>query len=216
MEPCWILPTRFRPPQSKSFSNCKKKGVRLILASGRSYTRLLPYARELEMEKYNGLLIEVDGIAWYDLSTGKRHVLKKMKPEEIASIFQYLMNMECETMACFDDGLFDFFPQSLKTVKEAIRQDQHLPNRLSLDRRSVELACRHARRLSQHQIHSSRRGDHGSHQQTANHAGRGAAARDLRRFEAKNTATSSRFFERRPDSSKCCPTASPKERLCCI
>lgn len=116
------------PPATKQkLFELQKKGVRLILASGRSYTRLLPYARELEMEKYNGLLIEVDGIAWYDLSTGKRHVLKKMKPEEIASIFQYLMNMECETMACFDDGLFDFFPQSLKTVKEAIRQDQHLP-----------------------------------------------------------------------------------------
>ncbi len=116
------------PPATKQkLFELQKKGVRLILASGRSYTRLLPYARELEMEKYNGLLIEVDGIAWYHLSTGKRHVLKKMKPEEIASIFQYLMNMECETMACFDDGLFDFFPQSLKTVKEAIRQDQHLP-----------------------------------------------------------------------------------------
>ena len=92
------------PPATKQkLFELQKKGVRLILASGRSYTRLLPYARELEMEKYNGLLIEVDGIAWYDLSTGKRHVLKKMKPEEIASIFQYLMNMECETMACFDE-----------------------------------------------------------------------------------------------------------------
>ena len=30
-------------------------------------------------------------------------------------------------MACFDDGLFDYFPESLRSVKEEIRQQQHLP-----------------------------------------------------------------------------------------
>lgn len=118
---------KISPATKEKLIELEKKGVRLILASGRSYTRLLPYAKELEMEKYNGMLIEVDGIAWYDLSLGKRHVLKKMKPEEIYSIFQYLMNLECETMACFDDGLFDFFPQTLRPLKEKIRQEQHLP-----------------------------------------------------------------------------------------
>lgn len=118
---------KISPATKEKLIELEKKGVRLILASGRSYTRLLPYARELEMEKYGGLLIEVDGIAWYDLEKKERHILKRMKPEEIYSIFQYLMNLNCESMACFDDGLFDYFPESLRSVKEEIRQQQHLP-----------------------------------------------------------------------------------------
>ena len=87
---------KISPATKEKLIELEKKGVRLILASGRSYTRLLPYARELEMEKYGGLLIEVDGIAWYDLEKKERHILKRMKPEEIYSIFQYLMNLNCE------------------------------------------------------------------------------------------------------------------------
>ena len=37
--------------------------TKLVLASGRSYTRLLSYAKELEMDVYGGYLLEVDGIA---------------------------------------------------------------------------------------------------------------------------------------------------------
>ena len=38
---------------------CQKKGIRLILASGRSYVRQMPYARELELLKYGGCLIRM-------------------------------------------------------------------------------------------------------------------------------------------------------------
>ena len=51
------------PETKKALIDLEKKGVSLILASGRSYTRLLPYAKELEMDKYHGYLLEVDGIA---------------------------------------------------------------------------------------------------------------------------------------------------------
>lgn len=64
---------KISPATKEKLIELEKKGVRLILASGRSYTRLLPYARELEMEKYGGLLIEVDGIAWYDLAKRTPH-----------------------------------------------------------------------------------------------------------------------------------------------
>ena len=91
--------------QRKTLIDLEKKGVSLILASGRSYTRLLPYAKELEMDKYHGYLLEVDGIAIYDVHEDERSVLKRMEPQEIEEVFTYLMGLDCEAwlvlmMAC--------------------------------------------------------------------------------------------------------------------
>ena len=101
------------PETKKALIDLEKKGVSRILASGRSYTRLLPYAKELEMDKYHGYLLEVDGIAIYDVHEDKRSVLKRMEPQEIEEIFTYLMGLDCESMACFDDGLFDYFNENI-------------------------------------------------------------------------------------------------------
>ena len=63
-----------------------------MLASGRSYTRLLSYAKELEMDVYGGYLLEVDGIAYYDVQKDERHVLKQMYKEDVEPVFAYLMH----------------------------------------------------------------------------------------------------------------------------
>lgn len=105
----------------------QKKGVSLVLASGRSYTRLMPYAKELEMEKYNGFLLEVDGVALYDLKKQERNVLRRMTLEEVRSVFSYLLTLNCESQACFDDGLYCYFPEEIRKKKEQIRKEQNLP-----------------------------------------------------------------------------------------
>ena len=105
----------------------EKQGVTLILASGRSYTRLVPYAKQLQMDVYGGYLLEVDGIAIYDMKTNERHILKQMEYDEIEEVFSYLMSLECESMACFDDGMFDYFPESIRNIKKKIREEQNLP-----------------------------------------------------------------------------------------
>lgn len=110
----------------KTLIELERQGVRLILASGRSYTRLLPYAKQLQMDLYGGFLLEVDGIAIYDMKTNQRTILKQMKAEEIRNLFAMLMEMECESMACFDDGMFDYFPQSIRDIKIKLRQQRHL------------------------------------------------------------------------------------------
>ena len=115
------------PETKQKLLDLQKQGVRLILASGRSYTRLLPYAKELQMDQYGGMLIEVDGIAWYDLQNNERHVLRRMTPEEIRSIMQHLMNLDCESMACFDDFINDYIHASLMELKKKLRKEQKLP-----------------------------------------------------------------------------------------
>lgn len=114
------------PETKQALITLEKAGVSLILASGRSYTRLLPYAKELEMDKYNGYLLEVDGIAIYDMSSGQRNVLKRMQPKEIQEIFTYLMKLDCECMACFDDGLFDYFKEDILERKKQLRKERNL------------------------------------------------------------------------------------------
>ena len=72
----WIQIIRFYRETKEALIACQKQGTKLVLASGRSYTRLLSYAKELEMDVYGGYLLEVDGIAYYDVQKDERHVLK--------------------------------------------------------------------------------------------------------------------------------------------
>ena len=106
----------------------EKQGVRLVLASGRSYTRLLGYASELEMDQHGGYLLEIDGVALYDLANQERTKFKTMSPEEIRGIFSYLTTQNAESQAMFDDGLFDFFTPEIYEKKKQIRQEQNLPD----------------------------------------------------------------------------------------
>ena len=65
----------------------QKKGIQLVLASGRSYMKLLPYAKELQMDIYGGYLVEVNGTAVYDVKNNQREVLAQMQVEQIHEIY---------------------------------------------------------------------------------------------------------------------------------
>lgn len=106
----------------------QEQGVTLILASGRSYTRLMSYAKDLKMDQYHGYLIEVDGVSIYDIQKNERHILRQWKLEEIQEVFPYCMSLPCESMACFDDGLFDYFDEPIRQIKEKIRKEKGYPD----------------------------------------------------------------------------------------
>ena len=50
----------------------QQKGITLVLASGRSYLRLMPDALKLKMDAYQGYLIDVNGSSIYDFSSETR------------------------------------------------------------------------------------------------------------------------------------------------
>ena len=95
----------------------QKKGIRLDLASGRSYCKLMEYAKELQMDIYGGYLIEVNGMAIYDVKKQKRHIRKRMPKEDAQHIFRYFQHFarvpfigylfnrlwffSCESHGCF-------------------------------------------------------------------------------------------------------------------
>lgn len=118
---------KIMPKTKNALIELQKKGVQLILASGRSYTRLMPYAKELSMDKHRGWLLEVDGVAVYDLSKMERKILRRMTIEEVRRVFYDLIHRNCESMACFDDGVYDFFPETIRQIKADLRIKEKLP-----------------------------------------------------------------------------------------
>lgn len=107
---------------------CQEQGIRLLLASGRNNLKLLPYAKELKMDQYGGYLIEINGLALYDMTTGIREVYARIQQEKTYEIFQYFMKCNVEIMAIFDDGIYDYIPKSIMSEKEVYRKEHHLPN----------------------------------------------------------------------------------------
>lgn len=115
------------PKTKEALIELEKQGVTIILASGRCYTRLMPYAKELELDKHHGYLLEVDGISVYDVQNDYRNVLVQMKPSEFKDVFEYLMNKECEVMAGYDTAMLTYFPESIYKIKEQLRKERNLP-----------------------------------------------------------------------------------------
>lgn len=115
------------PITQQALLDLEKQGIQLVLASGRSYTRLLPYAAMLEMDRHNGTLLEVDGVARFDLAKNEREKFHTMDKEELRDILEFLKTQEVESMACFDDGLYDFIHPSLMPLKEKLRKEQNVP-----------------------------------------------------------------------------------------
>lgn len=118
---------KISPKTIQVLTALEKQGVTLILASGRSYTRLLGYARQLQMDRYGGYLIEIDGVALYETRTGKRRKFHEMPPEEIGPVFDWLTGQDAESQALFDDGMFVYIPPHLYKMKEQLRKQQNVP-----------------------------------------------------------------------------------------
>lgn len=114
------------PETLRALLECQKKGIHIVLASGRNYGRIQPYLDQLELEKYGGLLIEINGIAIYDVQKKERHILRQLSKEEIQPIFTYLMSLDVESIAVYDEGLFDYMPESILSMKKELRKTLNL------------------------------------------------------------------------------------------
>lgn len=117
---------KISPKTKELLLRVQQQGVRLVLASGRSYCKLLEYAKELCMDAYGGYLLEVNGLILYDLASGKRHIRKQMGRIEMKELFTYFRQWDVEFMAQFDDGLYDYNPESIIKEKAEYRRKHNL------------------------------------------------------------------------------------------
>lgn len=103
----------------------QKRGVILVLASGRSYSRLMFYAKELMMDVYGGYLIEVNGVAIYDVKHQKRYIYGKMPKENAQELFEYFSKWNVEIMGQLDRGMYDYNPKAILDEKREYRKNHN-------------------------------------------------------------------------------------------
>lgn len=104
------------------------KGNKLILASGRSYLRMMPIAKKLKMDFYNGYLIDVNGLSIYNFSINKRTIISRLSKEELYKLFEYSKNLDVEVKLYCDDAIYTYLPEHIYLLKSKIRKEMILPN----------------------------------------------------------------------------------------
>lgn len=77
---------KITPRTKAALMAAQKKGVRLILASGRPSAGVKPLAQELEMDKYGGFILSYNGAQVIDLTNNRTVYEKTLDPEVIPVI----------------------------------------------------------------------------------------------------------------------------------
>lgn len=114
------------PKTKEKLIELQAKGIRLVLASGRSYKRLLTYATELKMDEYNGLLIDVNGTSFYDMTTNQRYRIASLEKEDIKIINEFFSKFNVELQYSQDDGVCTYLTDSIYDIKRKIRSEMKL------------------------------------------------------------------------------------------
>ena len=111
----------------RALLQAQRYGIRVILASGRAYPKLMRYAQELQLTHYGGWLVEVNGTAVYDCRHRKRKVFHQLYREQIHTLFDTLVAAGFEVNACLDDAMYYHIPERLLARKQEYIRQHGLP-----------------------------------------------------------------------------------------
>lgn len=84
----------------------QKKGIRLILASGRPTTGLMQLAHELKMDQYEGLLVSFNGAKIVDVKTGDVLLNETMSIEDGQAVLEHVKQFNVKAMIDYGDYLY--------------------------------------------------------------------------------------------------------------
>lgn len=84
----------------------QQKGVKLILASGRPTTGMLKYVEQLEMEKYQGLLVSYNGAKVINCQTKVELFDQSMTIAEGKAVLEHMKNFDVKVMIDKDDYMY--------------------------------------------------------------------------------------------------------------
>ncbi len=82
----------------KILIEAQQKGIKVVLASGRSTKAILPYAEELLLDKYSGYVLSYNGACLYDCKSKKVIYKKQFDLELIKEILNHLDNFDVTTI----------------------------------------------------------------------------------------------------------------------
>lgn len=92
----------------------QEKGVKLVLASGRPTSALTNIARELNMDKYNGILISFNGAKVTELKTNNILYNKTISISDSKSVLEHLKNFDVIPM--IDKGNYLYINNVFKNI----------------------------------------------------------------------------------------------------
>jgi len=116
------------PKTQELLLSLQQQGVTLVLASGRSYLRLMPDALKLKMDANQGYLIDVNGSSIYDFGSGERERLGLMETHDIQKVTSAFRSFNVEMQFSQDAALHTYLPASLYDLKRKIRGEMRLPD----------------------------------------------------------------------------------------
>ena len=90
-----------------------EENLRVLLACQRSYLRLLPYLQQLQLERYDGMLIESNGVALYAPKTKQRTVFEQLTLGESKTLCHLFRSYGTEIQIYFDNGVYYYIPEAL-------------------------------------------------------------------------------------------------------
>lgn len=106
----------------------QKQGNMIILASGRSYSRMLGIAEDLQMDKYGGYIVDVNGIGAYDCKNKIRSKFYSYGRDELKDLFEYFKEDNVEIKFYYDAGIYTYLPEDIYKLKTMIRAEMLLPD----------------------------------------------------------------------------------------
>ncbi|MBC5628832.1 Cof-type HAD-IIB family hydrolase [Clostridium sp. NSJ-6] len=84
----------------------QEAGAKLILASGRPTSGLIDFAKELKMDKHNGLLVSFNGAKVVDCETNKVLFNQAMSVEEGQAVLEHMKKFKVKPMIDKDDYMY--------------------------------------------------------------------------------------------------------------
>src|SRR5699024_12507514 len=73
---------KISPATKKALLTLQKKGIKLILASGRPTPGLMDYARELSLDKFGGVILSFNGAHVLNVQTKQTLFAQTLRSEE--------------------------------------------------------------------------------------------------------------------------------------
>ena len=104
----------------------QEKGIKVVLASGRSWKTLEAFGKQLKMDQFNGYFIGVNGACITEVKSMEHNRIAQLHPEDIHELFNYIKQFEVEMMGVQDSTIYNYIPDSLREIKRQYRIDNNI------------------------------------------------------------------------------------------
>ena len=103
----------------KILLNLQKKGVHIVLASGRPEYGIWPIAKELELEKYGGYILAFNGGKIVECSTKKTIFERTIEYSYVQEIYEQVKDKKVALLTYENDSLITETPKDFYVEKES-------------------------------------------------------------------------------------------------